>query len=247
MIKKGEVNLYNNTSKAILANRNLIKNFHKITGEQVIYLAVDYDTSETSDFIFGEDTFPSVVAVYKNIVIRTGDGKPLNLSRAVNPFGFQLANSKEVYLNMDHFFEETSKVNETIGSLKGSNWIPLNSDIVIDPVYNEVYKVNMVNENDAEQSFKDRNTFKITLVPHTAKNMDTSAIDFEEDSLPNSENIKKALDAVFGTQATNQETGVVEDIDKLDNKLDIKQDTYELNEDGEVIMTPSRKSILGEF
>lgn len=245
MIKKGEVNLYNNNEKAILAVRNIVKNFHKITGDQVIYLAVDMDLGK--DFIFGEDNFPSVVAVYQNIHIRTGDGKPLNLSRVVNPFGFQLANSKEIYVNMDLFHDETYKINETIGNLEGSGWIPLNGDIIIDPVYNEIYKVNSVNDAEAEQFSKDKNTWKIVLVPHTVKNMNTSNVEFVEDELPNAQNIMNALNGLYGTTAINNNTGEEEKIDKLINKADIKQDTYELDEDGNVVVSRGRDEILGKF
>lgn len=244
MIKKGDANLYNSTNKSKLAVRNLVKGFHKLTGDKILYLAVDYDLGK--DFIFGEDTFPSIVAVYKNIFIRTEDGKPLNLSRVVNPFGYQLANSKPIYLSMDLFYEETLKQNEEIEYLKGTNWIPRNSDLIIDTETDKIYKVNSVDENEGEQFAKDRNVWKIVLVPYTLKNINSSVVEGQTD-LPNHDNIMASLNAVFGTTAIDMNTQEPEEINQMIKSDDVKHDIYELDVNGNVILTKSREDNLGVF
>ncbi len=244
MIKKGEYNLYDNTTKAIQAHRGIVKRFHELTGDKLIYLAIDYDLG--NDFIFGEDTFPSVVAIYHDVCIRTEDGKPLNLSRIVNPFGYQLANSKGVYLNMDHFFEKTLEANNEIEYLKGKNWIPRNSDIMIDVVANKIYKINSVDEDEGEQKAKDRSDWKIVLVPHTIKNINTMVADGDEE-LQKHEQILESLRGVFGTTAIDNLTQEEEKIDQLSKVDDVKHDVYEIDGNGDVIISKARQEILGEF
>lgn len=247
MIEKGNYNVYDNAGndRHIKAIRNNIKTLYSICAETVRYLAIDVDTQK--DPTFGEDNFPNVVAMYEGVKVRTSDGKPLNIQSSVSNWGYVMQNTKTIFINCDHFHDLTKKANEDIPELTGRSWMPQVGDVIISDMYNQNFQISEVNTTEAVQRLGDRNSFTVTIVPYTSKNMNYSNIDITMDDVDNNINVRRALDSIFGTTHVSNSTGSVEDIDVFENEQNVKKEIYSLNEDGEIILDKSRDEILGEF
>ena len=247
MIEKGSYNIYDNdgNTKYVQTIRDNIKGFHELVGDKVYWLAYDIDTSK--DVTFGEDVFPNIVAVYENVRVRTSDGKSLGLQKEVTSFGYILSNSRTILLNMDHFHDLTFEKNKSIPELSNRSWIPQVGDIIYSDIYKQAYKVSDVKDSETTQTISDKTVFSITITPHTIKNLRSDSLELNDiEGLPNGEALSKAISAIFGTTQVSNVTEQEEEIDKIKNTQDVKQELYSLNENGDIVTT-SRDSLLGEF
>lgn len=212
-------NVYND-DKAISINRMQQSEFYETAGEKIVYLAVDYDLGK--DITFGEDNFSSIVALY-DTTCRTEDGKPLVAPKTINPFGFMLDNSRVIYINIDSFNQTSIQYNNNhVPSLVGKNWIPRSGDLIYSVIYDYYFQVNFSDTDDTNHFLGDRTIYKIPIIPYTKRNINTSAIDFEDNESKLNRSME-ILNSVLGVDTVDKNDEPII-IDTISNVSDISKD-----------------------